>query len=452
MLQVHLSRFICALTFCLAAFFSASSAQAQFFGQQAVGGVSINSEGVLSAPTATDIRDLRDYLATRVKKTSPELAGKTELRMVSLRAVCDALKAAQGQKYEDLPPALMYLGGIQRLQYIFVYPEEKDIVLAGPGEGWKVGPDGNIVGETTNRPVLILHDLLVALQTTDAARQGGVSCSIDPTEQGRKNLDTFLSQQKVMHEGVPGGVEKALGRQVISLNGVPKSSHFARTLVSADYQMKRLAMKLEDSPLPTTLPSFLDMLTKSNVRITNMMPRWWMACNYEPIGRGDEGLSWEIRGPGVKVMTEDELIEAGAVKQTGKADPLAQKWADAMTQQYDKLSEKKPVFTELRNIMDLCVAAAIISKEDLAAKAGLDLTLLSDDQNVPQPEEFPNPRFIDSRCTLMKRGKEWVITASGGVDINSWQVTEKVVDDAKLNAVRTRGVPTAKDRLVWDGK
>jgi len=345
MLQTHLSRSICALAFCLAAFF-ATTAQAQFFGQQAVGGISINPDGVLSTPTVAEIRELKDYLAGRVKKTAPELAGKTELRMVSLRAVCDALKAAQGQKYEDLPPALMYLGGMQRLQYIFIYSEEKDIVLAGPGEGWKVDPNGTIVGETTNRPVLILHDLLIALQTTDAARQGGVSCSIDPSDEGRKNLDAFLSQQKVMHEGVPAGVEKALGRQVISLNGVPKTSHFARTLVAADYQMKRLAMKLEESPLPATLPSFLEMLTKGNARIDNMMPRWWMACNYEPLGRGADGLSWEIRGQGVKVLTEDEFIEAGAVKQTGKANPLAQKWADAMTKQYDKLSEKKPIFTE----------------------------------------------------------------------------------------------------------
>jgi len=98
------------------------------------------------------------------------------------------------------------------------------------------------------------------------------------------------------------------------------------------------------------------------------------------------------------------------------------------------------------------VAAAIIRKEDLAAKAGLDLTLLYDDVTVPQPEEFPNPRFIDSRCTLMKRGKEWVITASGGVDINSWEVASKAVEDPKLGAVRTRGTPVAKERLVWDGK
>jgi hypothetical protein len=123
-----------------------------------------------------------------------------------------------------------------------------------------------------------------------------------------------------------------------------------------------------------------------------------------------------------------------------------------MTREYEKLSEKKPVFTELRNVMDLCVAAAIIRKEDLATKAGLDLTPLYDDLNLPQPEELPNPKFIDSRCTLMKRGKEWVITASGGVDINSWEVAGKTVDDAKVAEVRTRGTPKDKGRLVWDAK
>lgn len=447
--RVHLLSLPCTL---LLLSVGATSADAQFFGRQAVGGVSIDPAGVLSNPTAADVKDLHDYTSKVVKKTRAALAEPSELRMVSLRAIRDALVAAKDQRYEDLPADVLYLGGMQRLQFIFVYPEENDLVLAGPGEGWKVDAAGNIVGEKSDRPVVFLHDLLIALQTAEAARNGGVSCSIDPTEEGRKNLDGFLSEQKVMHAGVPSGVEKALGRQVISLNGVPKTTHFARTLVAADYQMKRLAMGLEESPL-TSLPSFLEMLTKSNVRITNMMPRWWLACNYEPIGKSADGLSWELRGPGVKVLTEDEFIgDDGGVKQSGKADPLAQKWADAMTRDYDKLSEKKPIFTDLRNVMDLAVAAALISKEDLAAKAGLDLAPLYDDLNLPQPEEFPNPRFIDSRCTLMKRGKEWIITASGGVDVNSWEVASKMAEDAKLPAVRTRGTPQENSGLVWDAK
>ena len=34
-----------------------------------------------------------------------------------------------------------------------------------------------------------------------------------------------------------------MGYQNISVSGVPETSHFARTMVAADFRMKRLAMK-----------------------------------------------------------------------------------------------------------------------------------------------------------------------------------------------------------------
>ena len=82
---------------------------------------------------------------------------------------------------KPIPDAVKYLAGLQRIRYVFVYPEQKDIVLVGPGEGWKVDAKGNVVGVTTGRPVMLLDDLLVALRTAQAAAQGGITCSIDPT-------------------------------------------------------------------------------------------------------------------------------------------------------------------------------------------------------------------------------------------------------------------------------
>ena len=104
------------------------------------------------------------------------------------------------------------------------------------------------------------------------------------------------------------------------------------------------------------LPSFLDMLAHSQVKLKNMMPRWWLACDYEPMARTEDGLGWELRGPGVKVMTETDFVAAdGSRTSTGKKGDLAQKWADTMTAHYDELSLKMPIFGQLRNLMDLCV-------------------------------------------------------------------------------------------------
>ena len=97
--------------------------------------------------------------------------------------------------------------------------------------------------------MLQLDDLIIALRTVEAARNGGISCSIDPTAEGRQRLEQFLNQQQVFSPAVVQGVEQALGLQQITLTGVPEDSRFARMLVAADYRMKRYGMKLEAAPV-----------------------------------------------------------------------------------------------------------------------------------------------------------------------------------------------------------
>ena len=138
---------------------------------------------------------------------------------------------------------MRYLAGMQRVQYVFVFPEQQDIVLAGPGEGWKMNDEGEIVGVTTNRPVMLLDDLLVALRSIEAAQQSGISCSIDPRKEGLVKLQALLQNRPVLGDDpspMIAAIEEALGPQTITVAGVPETTHFARVLVAADYRMKRL--------------------------------------------------------------------------------------------------------------------------------------------------------------------------------------------------------------------
>lgn len=165
------------------------------FRNSSVGGVSINVEGVVGPPSDGARRLFLEQLRRDVKSPDGALKAPVELRMVSLRgleAACeDAIKNNMGQ----LPDEVKFLAGLQRIQYVFVYPEENDIVLAGPGEGWRVSDDATVVGITTGRPVLHLDDFLVALRTVHEARRGGISVSIDPTAEGNRNLQELFDSQ-----------------------------------------------------------------------------------------------------------------------------------------------------------------------------------------------------------------------------------------------------------------
>jgi hypothetical protein len=373
------------------------------------------------------------------------------MRMISLKGIEAALADALANNLGKIPDEVKYLGGLQRIQYVFVYPEQNDIVLAGPGEGWKIDEEhATMVGVTTGRPVLLLDDLLVALRQARAEnRSEAISCSIDPTEEGYQRLNEVI--EKLKNPGIriaPAAMEEemkaAFGPQQITVTGVPATSHLARVMVAADYKMKRIAMNLDPSPVKG-LPGYLDMV-KSGGAATN--PRWWLTCSYEPIAKSEDGLAWELRGQGVKALTEDESVDAeGNVRGTGKASAAAKRWAEMFTEKYDELSAKEPIFGELRNIMDMCVVAAVIEKEDLLGQAGASLPLLTGEESEVAPDKWSAPKTVAPQVSFLKTRNGYVVSASGGVQVASWDVINSTEVSSDVGVTRTKAA--AKGNGWW---
>jgi len=431
---------------------TASAAMAINVGyQRSVGGVTIRPDGVLRQLDVRDQAEIVKHFRANLKPVPAGLNLPVEIRKISLRGIDAALREVQMNNKQQLPDEVKYLAGIQRVQWIFVDPEKQDIVLAGPGEGWKVNEQGNVVGVTTGRPVILLEDLLVALRSTDSARSGeGISVSIEPTPEGRRSFEQFIGRFHTFNPQVIAGASEAMGPQRIILTGVPETSHFARVLVASDYHMKCMAMKLTESGV-AGLPSYLDLLKQKRQKPTSSTPRWWMACNYDPLARSADKLAWQLRGPGVKVMTENDFVAAdGTVRGTGKQDPVARDWAERMTKTYDELSRKNPVFGELRNLMDLCVVSAIIKKEGLTNLAGCQLPTLFANQCQAACDELNAAKTTATQCSFLRIGNNFVITASGGVDIDSWAVAAKSEVDEQVKETRAKAVAPARASWWWN--
>lgn len=443
--------FLTLAALCLVLIIGTRAPAGNLLNQRSVGGVAVDANGVVRQVSISERDEFLQQLHQATEKAAPELNLPVELRKVSLRGLESALREALQNRPGALPDEIQLLAGLQRIQFILVYPEQKDIVLAGPGEGWKIDDQANIVGATTGQPVLHLEDLLVAFRTAEAARREGISVSIDPTEEGRRNFDQFMSTQRVFNPSVLQGIERAMGPQQVSFTGVPVNTHFARVLVAADYRMKRLAMNFDEAPV-AELPSFLDLLSAKRRTPGNAMPRWWLACNYEPLARSQDELVWELRGQGVKAMTEDELIQDdGTVRGTGRQDPIAKEWADRMTAKYEALAKSEPVFAELRNLMDMCVVAALIQHEDLCAMAGgAEFPLLMGGENGMTLDSWNPPKTVPTRCSFLKIGRNFVITASGGVQIESWEVASKSEVDAAVGQVHGKAAKPESSAWWWN--
>jgi len=429
----------------------APSAPAQVFERsRSVGGVAIDTAGMLDNARIDDVGTLARLRAEALGAVPPVLNEAVPLRKVSLRRL-EAAIAECRQSGRKLPDQIKYLAGLQSIRYVFVYPEQQDIVLVGPAEGWKVGPQGVIVGVHTGRPVMLLDDLLVAIRSANQAARGGITCSIDPTPEGLQRLRAHVSRLRTIGnpQATAAGIERALGMQQISVTGVPATTHFARVLVAADYRMKRIAMGFDRSPV-AGLPSYLSMLPASGRGMSNMMPRWWLEPDYDALVRDSDGLAFELPAGSVKAMTEEDFLTAAGNKQhTGQANLLAQRWADLMTQKYQELAKVEPIFGQLQNCMELAVVSALIFKERLPEKVDWNMPVLLDGAQVAA-DEFPAPKQVASRATLMKKGRNWVITASGGVLINSWQLADRVKQGDSPQSARAAAASQSAESWWWN--
>ncbi len=417
--------------------------------QGAVGGVSIDPSGAVTHATVEDLTKVRQTLTELAVSVPPALQAGAKLRKVSLRRLEAAIQLCK-QTGKPLPNEMNLLGGLQEIRYVLVYPEQDDLVLAGPAEGWKVDARGSMVGVRSNRPVMMLEDFLVALRAAVPSSRSVISCSIDPTREGMQRLQQFV---KTLHTiGNPamtaGAIEEQLGPQQITVNAVPSNSHFARVLVAADYRMKRISMGLEAAPI-AGLPSILQLSKATGVGMKNTMPRFWLEPDYKPLARDAEGLTWQLRPAAVKCLTENDFFdEAGVKHQTGTSDPVSQKWAATMTDRYEALSKAEPVFAELRNCMDLAVVAALVARNNLTAKAQAGLPLLLDTRGLPTGT-FPAPKQIASQAAVMNKGHKWMI-AAGGVQINPWNAVGQAQQGASLGPVHGAARPGDDTRWWWD--
>ncbi len=434
--------------------FLAHSSEAQFAnntGNRVVGGVSIDANGLVRDAIAEDQSAELALLRQQLSGGKHNFAIPAAMRMISLKQLQAAMvdAAATGK---PLPEEILLLGGLTRVQYVMAYPDQQDIVIAGPSENWTIGKNGSIVGIESGRTIVYLDDLLVAFQTADSARTNAISCSIDPTPEGTQRLTALLDGIRLGPGVNPVSFEpamrKAFGPQKVTLAGLPVSSHMARVIFAADYHMKRYGMNLAEAPVKG-LPSYIDMIRNKSVKAPQS--RWWMACDYQAIERSDDNLAWKLNGRGIKTLTEQEVIQKdGSVKQTGKTEPMAQKWAELFSDKLDELAIHEPVFGELRNVMDVCVIAALVQSRSLDEIAHCDLSVLRGQQKTVTLSELPAPSELDPQCSFLKTASGWVVTASGGVMVDSWSVVSKTADNQELKTVRDRAKTSKNGIWSWN--
>lgn len=425
-------------------------------------GISIDADGVLSVKQFPDPggRLHAARLAEARAGQAADLFRSSKLRKVSLVRLEQAVAAglAAGRPLDD---ELKYLAGLQRLQYVFCYPDQHDIVIGGPAEGFVDDGSGRVVGVTTGRPVLRLDDLVVALRAFAPGTRDRpfIGCTISPDPAGLARLQKFQStiprtiaqsQRAFMAARIAQGMRESLGMANIQVFGISDRTHFAQTMLEADYRMKLIGVGLERPPV--SMATFIDALKLSR---NATLQRWWFTPDYDCVRVTNDRLGMELVGQGVQLQGEDKLIGPdGALAATGappnKASDL---FTSSFTRKYPEIAARSPVYAELRNLIDMLVAAAFLRQEDWYGRIDWKLRALGDERTFPVAT-LPPPKNVACVSNVVWKGNRLFSPAGGGVSIRPDQAlnSDRIMLDEQGTLTQQRQAigRASADRWWWD--
>jgi hypothetical protein len=334
--------------------------------QTQISGISVDVNGVLEF-RQPDARAELDRIRGRGRAGSGE---KSNLRYVSLpKTFADARAALEAGR--ALPPGVRYLGGLTRIDYILVYPEEHDLMIAGPAEEVDEANPLEPRGKLTGRPIVQFEDLVTALRMTSAERRPRpFGCSIDmPPDAFAKSAEikrTYLNGPRAEYVRA---LAEAIGPQPIRLFGTPPDSRTAFVCVAADYQLKRYALNLDVVPVPG-VGNPIDNTRQAG-------SAFWFETMYEPLLESPDGNAFQIRGQRLQLKCGQLVFD------TRDATPTAKAFTKRFTDKIPQLAQAAPIYADLQNLADLSLLGALMRQENLAAQAGWDFAWAMDETKCP---------------------------------------------------------------------
>lgn len=340
-----------------------------------VAGVVIDAQGLITVRQPTrDAKVLaaRKAALTKAQQQARATGQKDRLTYISLPRLFAAAKTAVDEG-KEIPQEIQYLAGMTKLRYVFVYPNEKDLVIAGESEPYDATLKARPVGLRTGRPVLRLDDLVVALRTLGpGTRDGSIGCSIDPPRDAMIRVEEVLkdpANRKLSRDEKSKTLAQSVGPQTVRIIGVEPETRVAYVCVEADYLLKRLAMGVDESPVA--------MVKHTNQHEKMQFNRLWLMPSYEPLLVSEDGLSFEIRGQSL------ELRASGDQFSDAPATPGTTGYAKLFTRHFPQLAQAIPAFADLWNITDLALLASLIRQDELHVKTGWDLRWVLSRQGYP---------------------------------------------------------------------
>lgn len=385
----------------------------------------------------------KEMAAMRARAIASQAATKDpKFAYVSLPKLFAQLRSLRDAN-KPIPDELRFLGGLTQIRYVFVYPADKDLIIAGPAEPWRVlrtadDPIEYAVGTRTGRPVLQLDDLITAFRTAEEGGGKLFGCGIYPSPDSIKIADEI--EHKMIHASRAErmqALQDGLGPQDVRIFGTRNDTRLAFICVAADYELKRFAMGLDKSPVSGVGNGVDHSRSAAN--------KYWFEASYEPLRVSKDQNAYEMTGQRL-------LVRAGAFDFDPRgATEKAVTFASQFTKNLPALASAVPLFAELQNVADESLLANLIRRDELAQRIDWDTAWIMDRASCPVAEA-PIPKTAQTLVSytngsivaggVMLTFAPWVADRSRKADDG------KTLAEAQMPLAGLRQQPEASHRAV----
>ena len=379
-----------------------------------------------------------------------------KFRCVSLRSLASEV-VRRRLVNQPLDDSLRNLAGLSRIQYVWVDPNSRDVVLVGPvngierKQGWY---RDRVTGETTAR----LDYLAATMQSVLSNTPFG--CTIDPTNEGlaasAKVADEFR-QGKLPVGKIADALSSAVGKQRVAVFGTAGDTPLGHLLVEVDRHMKMLALGMQK--MPEGVPNYLDVITdhaRDGVPDGKLL-RLWFTGSPVSVRTDSEQHVFEFAGRPMKLACESQLPRDDGMRAVAPDDVRLVDFTNQFNQHLSQIIGEYPAYGAVQSVFNVAAVAETMrrteAKEWLAELLG-PLMLDGLDQSI-----YRTPRWVDTIATTHRFNfggkRHTVVVASGGVQVDTREtlptqfVSYPSLRSAPAKFARPSSENDAAQPIVW---
>ncbi len=280
---------------------------------------------------------------------------------VSVNALTEIVKKTVDAN-DSISDDLLHFCWMNRIYGYAIDEDNKDVILIGG----RVEPSNDIS----------LDDFAVIMQNTFG---GNIApgCSIDPRKEEMNTLDSLMKRlnrcpDEFTQDRLLSNWKESAGFESVRVLGIPKKSSFAKTVIDADYIMKKISngtypLRVRGVKSLSQLlleASEREFYRNGSLQQPNILCRFWFIPDENRFLRTSNALY--LKQSTVKLLTEEEYWnEHGEMIGKGSPHPVAEKFVKTFTSNYQAISNREPVFGQMETLFRLVVVQKLL-KDKLA--------------------------------------------------------------------------------------